>query len=98
MQMFGQISLNRALVLAAAIAVVFTFSSCGKQSSQQAQQAYQAQGTKIESFINPHDSRADSLVLAAYREADYQHLLVVIDSLSAAGELKSKSLPVKIIS
>ena len=87
MQMFGQISLNRALVLAAAIVVVFTFSSCGKPSSQQTQQAYQAQGTKIESFINPHDSRADSLVLAAYREADYQHLLAVIDSLSAAGEL-----------
>lgn len=74
----------------AVIAMSFAFSGCGKQ---QAHQVYQAQGTKqvqgaeMESFLDPHYSHADSLVLMACRNADYKRMLVVIDSLSAAGEL-----------
>ena len=41
----------------------------------------------MESFLDPHYSHADSLVLTAYRKADYKWMLRVIDSLSAAGEL-----------
>jgi tetratricopeptide (TPR) repeat protein len=47
----------------------------------------QVQGAEMEAFLDPHYSHADSLVLKVYREADYKRMLVVIDSLSAAGEL-----------
>ena len=76
--------------LGAFVAVLLAFYGCRKQ---QAHQVYQAQGAKwvqgaeMESFLDPHYSHADSLVLMAYRVADYQRMLVVIDSLSAAGEL-----------
>jgi tetratricopeptide (TPR) repeat protein len=53
----------------------------------QAQGAKQVQGAEMESFLDPHYSHADSLVLTAYRKADYKWMLRVIDSLSAAGEL-----------
>lgn len=53
----------------------------------QAQGTKQVQGAEMESFLDPHYSHADSLVLMAYRNADYKQMLVVIDSLSAAGEL-----------
>ena len=72
------------------VGAMLAFSGCRKE---QAHQTYQAQGAtqvergKMESFLDPHYSHADSLVLAAYRKADYQRMLTMIDSLSAAGEL-----------
>jgi tetratricopeptide (TPR) repeat protein len=53
----------------------------------QAQGAKQVQGAEMESFLDPHYSHADSLVLTSYRKEDYKRMLMVIDSLSAAGEL-----------
>ena len=75
--------------LGAIIAVLLAFSGCRKQTHQvyQAQGAKQVQGAEMESFLDPHYSHADSLVLTAYRKADYKWMLMVIDSLSAAGEL-----------
>ena len=90
MQMFGHIRFNQVLVLAATIAVVFAFSGCGKQQTQQEYQSHGAKhvkGTEMESFLDFLDSHADSLVLKAYRETNPKRVLAVIDSLSAAGEL-----------
>ena len=77
-------------VLVATIAVLLAFSGCSRQQAHQeyqAQGAKQVQGAEMESFLDPHYSHADSLVLMAYREADYQRMLAAVDSLSAAGEL-----------
>jgi serine phosphatase RsbU (regulator of sigma subunit) len=83
--------MNKSTVaLGAIIAVLLVFCGCRKQQTHQVYQAQGAkpvQGAEMESFLDPHYSHADSLVLMAYRQADYQRMLVVIDSLSAAGEL-----------
>ena len=71
-------------------ALTLILCSCGKQQvhqAYQAQGAMQVQGAEMEAFLDPHYSHADSLVLKVYREADYKRMLVVIDSLSATGEL-----------
>ena len=71
-------------------ALALVLCGCGKQQvhqAYQAQGAMQVQGAEMEAFLDPHYSHADSLVLKVYREADYKRMLVVIDSLSAAGEL-----------
>ena len=75
-------------VLGAVIAVLLAFSGCSRQHAHhvyQPQEAKQVQGTKLVSFLNP--KHADSLVLMAFKNADYQRMLAVTDSLSAAGEL-----------
>ena len=72
------------------VAVLLAFFGCGRQQTHQvyqAQGATQVQGAEMESFLDPHYSHADSLVLMVYRKADYKRMLVVIDSLSATGEL-----------
>ena len=81
---------SRNWVLATIIAVLPVFSGCRKQQTHQEYQSHGAKhvkGNKMESFLDFQDSRADSLVLATYREGDHKRVLAVIDSLSAAGEL-----------
>ena len=75
-------------VAGAVLAVVLAFSGCRKQQTHQAHQPQRAnlvQGAKLISFLNPQ--HADSLVLMAYKQGDYQRMLTLTDSLSARGEL-----------
>ena len=70
------------------MAVVLAFSGCRKQQAHQAHQPQRAnlvQGAKLISVLNPQ--HADSLVLMAYKQGDYQRMLALTDSLSARGEL-----------
>jgi len=70
------------------MAVVLAFSGCRKQQTHQAHQPQRAnlvQGAKLISVLNPQ--HADSLVLMAYKQGDYQRMLTLTDSLSARGEL-----------
>ena len=70
------------------MAVVLAFSGCRKQQTHQAHQPQRAnlvQGAKLISVLNPQ--HADSLVLMAYKQGDYQRMLTLADSLSARGEL-----------
>ena len=70
------------------MAVVLAFSGCRKQQAHQVDQPQRAnlvQGAKLISVLNPQ--RADSLVLMAYKQGDYQRMLALTDSLSARGEL-----------
>ncbi len=70
------------------MAVVLAFSGCRKQQAHQVDQPQRAklvQGAKLISVLNPQ--RADSLVLMAYKQGDYQRMLTLTDSLSARGEL-----------
>ena len=70
------------------MAVVLAFSGCRKQQAHQAHQPQRAnlvQGAKLISVLNPQ--HADSLVLMAYKQGDYQRMLTLTDSLSARGEL-----------
>lgn len=70
------------------MAVVLAFSGCRKQQTHQADQPQRAnlvQGAKLISVLNPQ--HADSLVLMAYKQGDYQRMLTLTDSLSAKGEL-----------
>ena len=73
----------------AVIAACLAFGGCKKQAHQvhEAQGARQVKGGDMESFLDSHYTHADSLVLETYRNADYKRMLVVVDSLSAAGEL-----------
>jgi tetratricopeptide (TPR) repeat protein len=73
----------------AVIAACLAFGGCKKQAHQvhEAQGARQVKGGDMESFLDSHHTHADSLVLETYRNADYKRMLVVVDSLSAAGEL-----------
>ena len=75
-------------VLGAVIAIVLAFSGCRKQQAHQVDQPQRAklvQGAKLISVLNPQ--HADSLVLMAYKQGDYQRMLTLTDSLSARGEL-----------
>ena len=75
-------------VLGAVMAVVLAFSGCRKQQAHQVDQPQRAklvQGAKLISVLNPQ--HADSLVLMAYKQGDYQRMLTLTDSLSARGEL-----------
>ena len=75
-------------VLGAVIAIVLAFSGCRKQQAHQVDQPQRAklvQGAKLISVLNPQ--HADSLVLMAYKQGDYQRMLTLADSLSARGEL-----------
>ena len=77
-------------MLAATIALLPFFSGCRQQQTHQEYQSHGAKhvkGNEMESFLDFQDSRADSLVLATYKEGDHKRVLAVIDSLSAAGEL-----------
>ena len=70
------------------MAVVLAFSGCRKQQAHQVDQPQRAnlvQGAKLISVLNPQ--HADSLVLMAYKQGDYQRMLALTDSLSARGEL-----------
>ena len=70
------------------MAVVLAFSGCRKQQAHQVDQPQRAQlvqGAKLISVLNPQ--HADSLVLMAYKQGDYQRMLTLTDSLSARGEL-----------
>ena len=70
------------------MAVVLAFSGCRKQQAHQVDQPQRAklvQGAKLISVLNPQ--HADSLVLMAYKQGDYQRMLTLADSLSARGEL-----------
>ena len=70
------------------MAVVLAFSGCRKQQAHQVDQPQRAklvQGAKLISVLNPQ--HADSLVLMAYKQGDYQQMLTLTDSLSARGEL-----------
>ena len=70
------------------MAVVLAFSGCRKQQAHQVSQPQRAklvQGAKLISVLNPQ--HADSLVLMAYKQGDYQRMLTLADSLSARGEL-----------
>lgn len=70
------------------MAVVLAFSGCRKQQAHQAHQPQRAnlvQGAKLISVLNPQ--HADSLVLMAYKQGDYQRMLTLTDSFSARGEL-----------
>ena len=70
------------------MAVVLAFSGCRKQQAHQVDQPQRAklvQGAKLISVFNPQ--HADSLVLMAYKQGDYQRMLALTDSLSARGEL-----------
>ena len=70
------------------MAVVLAFSGCRKQQAHQVSQPQRAklvQGAKLISVLNPQ--HADSLVLMAYKQGDYQRMLTLTDSLSARGEL-----------
>ena len=70
------------------MAVVLAFSGCRKQQTHQAHQPQRAnlvQGAKLISVLNPQ--HADSLVLMAYKQGDYQRMLALTDSLSVRGEL-----------
>ena len=81
---------SRNWVLAATIALLPFFSGCRQQQTHQEYQSHGAKhvkGNEMESFLDFQDSRADSLVLATYKEGDHKRVLAVIDSLSAAGEL-----------
>lgn len=71
--------------LGAVIAIVLAFSGCRKQQAHQPQRAKLVQGAKLISVLNPQ--HADSLVLMAYKQGDYQRMLTLTDSLSARGEL-----------
>ena len=73
----------------AVIAACLAFGGCKKQAHQvhEAQGARQVKWGDMESFLDSHCTHADSLVLETYRNADYKRMLVVVDSLSAAGEL-----------
>ena len=67
------------------MAVVLAFSGCRKQQAHQVDQPQRAklvQGAKLISVLNPQ--HADSLVLMAYKQGDYQRMLALTDSLSAA--------------
>jgi serine phosphatase RsbU (regulator of sigma subunit) len=75
-------------VLGAVMAVVLAFSGCRKQQAHQVDQPQRAklvQGAKLISVLSPQ--HADSLVLMAYKQGDYQRMLTLTDSLSARGEL-----------
>ena len=75
-------------VVGAVMAVVLAFSGCRKQQAHQVDQPQRAklvQGAKLISVLNPQ--HADSLVLMAYKQGDYQRMLTLTDSLSARGEL-----------
>ena len=81
---------KRSVVLGAVIAVVLAFCGCKKQQVQQVsqpQRVEQVKGTEIESLLDVHFSHADSLVLMPYKQADFERMLLVIDSLSGTGEL-----------
>ena len=70
------------------MAVVLAFSGCRKQQAHQVDQPQRiklVQGAKLISVLNPQ--HADSLVLMAYKQGDYQRMLTLTDSLSARGEL-----------
>ena len=70
------------------MAVVLAFSGCRKQQAHQVDQPQRAklvQGAKLISVLNPQ--HADSLVLMAYKQGDFQRMLALTDSLSARGEL-----------
>ena len=70
------------------MAVVLAFSGCRKQQAHQVDQPQRiklVQGAKLISVLNPQ--HADSLVLMAYKQGDYQRMLALTDSLSARGEL-----------
>lgn len=70
------------------MAVVLAFSGCRKQQAHQVDQPQRAklvQGAKLISVLSPQ--HADSLVLMAYKQGDYQRMLTLTDSLSARGEL-----------
>ena len=70
------------------MAVVLAFSGCRKQQAHQVDQPKRTklvQGAKLISVLNPQ--HADSLVLMAYKQGDYQRMLALTDSLSARGEL-----------
>ena len=70
------------------MAVVLAFSGCRKQQAHQVDQPQRAnlvQGAKLISVLNPQ--HADSLVLMAYKQGDYQRMLALTDSLSVRGEL-----------
>lgn len=70
------------------MAVVLAFSGCRKQQAHQVDQPQRAnlvQGAKLISVLNPQ--HADSLVLMAYKQGDYQRMLTLTDSLSVRGEL-----------
>ena len=57
------------------MAVVLAFSGCRKQQAHQVDQPQRAQlvqGAKLISVLNPQ--HADSLVLMAYKQGDYQRM------------------------